>query len=178
MGNSGRLFTLYPEEMLFLVDKGRLALYADPSPQPISLEECYQLLLDAKIPFDNYIVYSHLKALGCVVFRHDIIKYTTEQMPDFHLNVLFDVWLPKAGHKWSRKAPGLPSFFVVLNTSQSPFQSAILLSQIADAISTSSIPIKLATVNGGLLDFFDCQQPLPPTAHSSSSSDTASNSLT
>ena len=47
---------LYPEEMLYLVDKGALALFSSPesSAAPLSSQQCYQLLLTSGIPLCRY----------------------------------------------------------------------------------------------------------------------------
>ncbi|KAJ1537096.1 tRNA-splicing endonuclease subunit sen54 [Nowakowskiella sp. JEL0078] len=88
----GRLFEkgklrLLPEEALFLVERGALALKMPSFSGEVnefrtaSFQECYNELLDTtaknwfgsfgfgELSFEKYLVYSHLKRLGYIVFR-------------------------------------------------------------------------------------------------------------
>jgi len=59
---------LLPEETLFLVDQGCLELYHNDL--PLSVEDCYVLLLPLLNSLEYYQVYSYLCRLGYIVVRY------------------------------------------------------------------------------------------------------------
>ncbi|EGD78395.1 hypothetical protein PTSG_09463 [Salpingoeca rosetta] len=58
---------LYPEEALFLVDRGVLEMYHNDA--PLSFQEAMALCLSTSSSLRAYIVYAHLKRLGYIVLR-------------------------------------------------------------------------------------------------------------
>jgi hypothetical protein len=168
MGIRGRVDLLYPEEMLFLVDRGRMCLYLPNCAQPASIEECMVLVLENGVTLEEYLVYSHLKSLGNIVFRHGVIGSFTSETK---LIISFDVWMPrKSGElKWTRKNPVPPSFHLIVSRDAS-YTSASQHSELENIFQmvsqhqpTLQSSIKIATCSpSGIIDFFDCLVPSYP----------------
>lgn len=163
MGIRGRVDLLYPEEAVFLVEKSRMCLFLPNSSEPASLEECMVLMLENGISLENYLVYSHLKSLGNIVFRHGAIGSLTSDSP---IKFTFDVWLPrKSGEtKWSRKNASFPSFYLLV-LSNSPTSSTkvdgemdFIVQKMSETKATLKSDVKIASCTAsGLIDFFDLQ---------------------
>lgn len=72
----GGKYLLYPEEALGLVDKGDIEVYY--SGLPLSMQECYAVLLRDNIPIEHYQVYIYLSRLGYIIFRHKKMEKLSE----------------------------------------------------------------------------------------------------
>lgn len=167
MGVRGRIDTLFPEEMLFLVEKSRMCLFLVPSPsdiptssdQPASIEECYSLLLSSGVTLEEYLVYAHLKSLGNVVFRRGVIQHEWSPAPlqsteDPKIGHGFEVWMPR--EKFSRKHCPMPSFLLLIDTSRSCQREHLhFLQKSLEVAKEVAIPLKLASVIDGTVDFFN-----------------------
>lgn len=161
MGIRGRVDLLYPEEALFLVEKSRLCLFLPNSSEPASLEECIVLMLENGISLEFYLVYSHLKSLGNVVFRHGVIGGLPSESP---LRFTFDVWMPrKSGEqKWSRKNASFPSFHLLVLSNMPSSGTTIdgeidlMVQKLSVLKATLQSSVKIAScAASGLIDFFD-----------------------
>lgn len=72
---------LNPFEALFCVESRQLIVHFNGL--PLSLAECYQLLLQDEVDFRNYIVFQHLNRLGHICLRHSCSPPAGErQVPD------------------------------------------------------------------------------------------------
>ena len=86
---------LHPEEMLYLVDKGALAVYSaaydeggEEEPPLLSKQQCYGVLGRQGVPVSRYLAYAHLKKAGFVPLRHSPERWGVTKAPrksdDFH----------------------------------------------------------------------------------------------
>jgi len=167
MGVRGRMDTLFPEEMLFLVEKSRMCLFLASSTsdnstsneQPASIEECYALLLSSGVKLEEYLVYAHLKSLGNVLFRRGVIKHEwtcggLQSIGDFRIWEGFEVWTPK--EHFSRKSCPMPSFLLLIDTSRSCQREHVeFLKRSLEVAKAERTPVKLACVVDGGVDFFN-----------------------
>ncbi|ORX87775.1 hypothetical protein BCR32DRAFT_264013 [Anaeromyces robustus] len=67
--------TLFPEETLFLVEKGSLLLIEENDngeEYPISIQQAYSIIFSIpSFTFEKYRVYSYLKRLGYIILEHE-----------------------------------------------------------------------------------------------------------
>lgn len=166
MGTLGDVF-LFPEEAVYMVDKGRLSLFLQDEPSKIlSLQETYVLLLEeAKVPISHFLVYKNLKDNGYLVFRPNSIS--SEQSIDSEISnidinerfpIIYHVWKPMNKKNWSKKNPGLPDFQVIISEdSNFSAQYNWFVKKLANKVS-----IKLAFYDQGLVTFYDLWFPIDP----------------
>jgi len=184
MGIRGRIDLLFPEEMLFLVEKSRMCLIIPTSPaetpsgspcsfEPASVEECYQLMFDAGVSLSEYLVYAHIKSLGNILFRKGVIAHQHRSLatpstpssechpssvsdPDqLQSHIAYEVWTPKTN--FARKSCPPPSFLLLIDTS-SPSQRShleFLKKSTEIAAQQGQVPIKIASVSEGVVEFFN-----------------------
>lgn len=176
MGVRGRIDTLFPEEMLFLVEKSRMSLFLSPFPSndpdipstasPASVEECYALLLQSGVTLEEYLVYAHLKSLGNILFRRGVIAHSTsaigQSVETKPLSISgFEVWTPKAN--FSRKSCPSPSFLLLIDTPRSnEGDSHFFLKRSLEVAKEVQVPLKLASVENGVIDFFNHSLTISP----------------
>lgn len=163
MGRRGRVDLLYPEEVLFLLEKGRLCLRLPHTEQLASIEAGWSLLESAQISLETYLVYSSLKSSGNIVFRSGEIAYDGHEPIVAAQLVTYDVWLASSSTKFSRKTPPPPTFHVVVLDSNDTHKEYDLLRAIAKLTSSRKVEIKIATARDGAVDFFGASAPILPT---------------
>ncbi|ORX55257.1 hypothetical protein BCR36DRAFT_410201 [Piromyces finnis] len=77
---NGKL-TLFPEETLFLIEKGSLLLVEENDEgeeYPISIQHAYSIIYSIpSFSFEKYRVYSYLKRLGYIIVEHEMNLTTT-----------------------------------------------------------------------------------------------------
>jgi tRNA-splicing endonuclease subunit Sen54 len=75
--------TLFPEETLFLIEKGSLQLMEendDGEEYPISIQQAYSIIFSIpSFTFEKYRVYSYLKRLGYIILEHDNTNLSKEE---------------------------------------------------------------------------------------------------
>lgn len=165
MGKRGRVDTLFPEEMLFLVEKSRLALFKPYSNEFATIEEAYGLLEEQQISLESYLVYSALKCAGNVVFRPGIVPHEQSELMAGEKLVWMEVWRPQQSKKWTRKSAGPPSFYVVLSNyseSRSHQEQVEQLRDLAKLAKEKGVALKLASVSCGVVSFFTVGPPSLP----------------
>lgn len=163
MGKRGKVDLLYIEEVLFLLEKGRLCLRLPTSEDIVSIGLGWSLLETTQISLETYLVYSSLKSTGNIVFRTGEIFYDgVEHIKSTNITT-FDVWAPSSSPKFSRKAPPLPTFHVVIMDSSQSDKDFSVMVAVSKLISERRVNIKIATARDGLVDFFEASTPSLPT---------------
>ena len=162
MGKRGKVDLLYVEEVLFLLEKGRLCLFMPHSNAVTSIERAWSLLEEAHFSLDSYLVYAALKCSGNVVFRRGEVNYEGSEVVRTLEDITYDVWAPSSKTKFSRKSPSPPSFHVVVLAENSPYSSTSILLRVSHLVTQFNLSIKIASSKAGLVDFVDASQPSKP----------------
>ncbi|XP_002961843.2 tRNA-splicing endonuclease subunit Sen54 [Selaginella moellendorffii] len=144
------------EETIYLVEQGCLILTLQG--RTMDLHEVLELLGVEKngCSMDAYNVYSHFKALGYVVSRHNV-DWTAKEEPesidrerDDHssssLKLVFDVYAPNS--QFRKTSPGVPLFSLCVS------RTAPTKNQVNTLERGSKVPVKFATVQGGHVGIF------------------------
>lgn len=163
MGKRGKVDLLYVEEVLFLLEKGRLCLRLPSSEEITSIGAGWSLLETAQVSLETYLVYSALKSTGNIVFRTGEIAYEGGEHIKASNLATFDVWAPSSSPKFSRKTPPLPTFHVVVMDSLQSGKYFSVMVAVSKLISEYRVNIKIATARDGLVDFFEATTPSLPT---------------
>lgn len=93
---------IYPEEALFLLDRGMLKITSsDDESSEYSIEEAYHLLIEkGHLSIELVQVYMHLKRLGYIVIRCDPLISLCS----------YKIYRPDSGFR--KSSPGSPSFYL------------------------------------------------------------------
>jgi hypothetical protein len=93
---------IYPEEALFLIDRGLLKLHYPNGEASFSKEMAYSVLIgQGYLSIDMFQVYMYLKRLGYILFR-------CSENSLFH----YRIYKPHSTSSFRKSLPGSPSFYL------------------------------------------------------------------
>ncbi|KAK4535306.1 hypothetical protein CDCA_CDCA04G1331 [Cyanidium caldarium] len=150
---------LFPEEAVFLVDKGAADFYIDGV--PASMERCMTLLLSEGVSAEMYYAFGHLRRLGYHVRRSSRAERTaggadSSEGDALRVSFTYDVWLPG---NFKRTAPGLPYFRAVVVPFDAPVPTVDALCALREAALPSQA--KIITVDRSVVTVFDVSRAGP-----------------
>lgn len=133
---------LYPEEALFLVDRGGLDLCVDGL--PASVQRAWAIAMRAKnaLSFEEYLAFAHLRRAGYVVRRLGL----GEGPLNDGLKVSFAAW--RVG-SFKRRDPMRPLFFVAVFKYEEPLPNFDAVTKFLDSAGKSRL--KFALIDRGVL---------------------------
>jgi len=116
----------------------------------VSLQQSYHLLQtsmwahSSTCPLACYHVYVHLKKAGFIVFVEKILDSHVNNTPVFRL------WRPERIKQFRKTDPGIPDFYVIVQTCQQP-----LIPPTTMIAALAPVPVLLCLENSGSLAFFN-----------------------
>ncbi|KAI0567588.1 tRNA-splicing endonuclease subunit Sen54 [Gracilaria domingensis] len=137
---------LYPEEALFLVDRGSMDLCINGL--PCSVQRAWATIMSApnSLSLNEYLVFAHLRRAGYVVRRYDAAEYGTQN----GLDISFSVW--RVG-SFKRKECSRPLFHLaVFHCEEAPPTISTVGSALEDIGKTR---LKFALIDRGVVVLTD-----------------------
>lgn len=133
---------LYPEEALFLVDRGGLDLCVDGLPASVQRAWALAMAAENAVSLEEYLAFAHLRRAGYVVRRYE---RDGEEVED-GLKVSFSAW--RVG-SFKRRDPIRPLFHVAVFRYEDPPPSFDKIAQFLDGAGKSRL--KFALINRGVV---------------------------